>query len=293
MIWLLLCRNMWNKIQTGGRLQNMQPVVLKGEEMKKIKFETMTPSELLQEQVNKSIVYVPIGSMEWHGPHMGMGMDTENACYVAHEAAKMIGGTVMPPFYIGTETKRNKKALKKLGFDEELHIVGMDFPENTVRSMYWPPELFEQIIRQQIRFLSDMGYRLIVLVNGHGADRQLEILEKIAEQFSDKRTARVISIMILFDGCGVEIGHAGLAETAIMQAICPEGVDLTKLPAKPEKLYNTKYAIVDNETFLKGPNEDYSVRYDPRDATPELGQKLLKFAVDRCVKRVTEEYEKV
>ena len=47
--------------------------------MGKIRFETLVPAELLQEVNGRSLVYQPVGRMEWHGPHMGMGMDTVNA----------------------------------------------------------------------------------------------------------------------------------------------------------------------------------------------------------------------
>lgn len=254
--------------------------------MQKIKFETMLPDELIEAKQKQSVVYVPIGSMEWHGPHMAMGMDTKDAYQVACMTAERTGGVVLPPLYIGTETQRSEEALKKIGFHGDETIVGMDFPANSLKSMYWPPELFEAVIRQQIKFLVQMGYELIVLMNGHGADRQTEILGKLAEEFTRETKPKVLNLMVLFEDCGTGIGHAGLAETAIMQAVCPEGVNLKKLPPKPQKLYNTRFAIVDNDTFSEGPNEDFSVRYDPRDASAELGKKLLEYAAEKCTEAV-------
>ena len=84
------------------------------------------------------------------------------------------------------------------------------------------------------------------------------------------------------------LGHAGLAETAIYLHLCPEAVQLDRLPPKPEKLYNTQFGIVDSATFDTGPNEDYSVRYDPRDASPELGRQIVDYTVARCVRLVNE-----
>ncbi len=261
--------------------------------MEKIKFEEMTPEELIAAQKEKSVVFLPVGSMEWHGPHMGMGMDTKNAYSVAVRTARETGGAVMPPLYIGTESKRSRDTLVKLGFKGDENIIGMDFPKNTIKSMYWEPELFEKIIESQVKFLIAMGYKLIVIVNGHGADIQIDILDKICKRNSIEGEKSIISIMILFEDCGVGIGHAGLAETAIMEAICPEGVDISRLPAKPQALLNTDYAIVDNETFTEGPNEDFSVRYDPRDASPELGERLISFAVGKCAYCVETEYKKL
>lgn len=261
--------------------------------MANIKFEEMPPSRLEAEREKTPVIYLPIGSMEWHGPHMAMGMDTGNAFEVAKRTAARIGGIVYPPLYIGTESLRTPDTLRKLGFTGDEKIIGMDFPGNSIKSMYWPPELFEAVIRQHIEFLNRMGYELIVLMNGHGADRQLEILERLSAEYTECGPARVITMLTLFDDCQTGIGHAGLAETAIMQAVCPQGVELDALPPKPEKLYNIQFAIVDNETFVSGPNEDYSVRYDPRDATPQLGEQLIEFAVQKCAAIVSGEFGKI
>ena len=74
-----------------------------------------------------------------------------------------------------------------------------------------------------------------------------------------------------------------MVETAIMAYLHPESVDLTQLPPREEKLKNNDYGIADNETFQSGPNEDYTVRYDPRDATGQIGQEIMKVTVEKCV----------
>lgn len=246
----------------------------------------MIPAELLEGIRENGIAYIPIGSMEWHGPHMAMGMDTLNAYEVSLRASSKTGGVVLPPTYIGTETARDPEILKKIGFSGNESIVGMDFPKNTVKSFYWPQELFESIVRHQIEMLRDMRYRLIVLANGHGADNQIVILNRLAQEYSCQRF-RVLPVFILFEDGGVGIGHAGLAETAIMLRICPQGVDLGQLPARGQKLYNVDYAIVDNESFISGSTPDFSVRYDPRDATAETGEKLIAHAAVKCAEIVT------
>lgn len=246
----------------------------------------MVPAELLQERDRSGIVYLPVGSMEWHGPHMGMGMDTCNAYAVSLASAQRTGGVVFPPLYIGTETPRSPETLKKLGFSGREQIVGMDFPDNTVRSFYWPPALFESILRTQTEMLCRMGYATVVLVNGHGADAQIEILERIARECSAQYNCTVVSFFALQEGCGVPVGHAALAETSIMQAVCPEGVELDRLPPKPEKLVTRRWGIADNETFTDGPNADYTVRQDPRDAAPETGQRIIAYNAEQCAAAV-------
>ena len=256
-------------------------------ENKKIKFEEMIPAELEALIKGRSIVYLPVGSMEWHGPHMAMGMDTAHAYGVALGLAKKLGGAVMPPLYIGTECLRTPETLKKVGFHGDEKIVGMDFPKNSMPSMYWLEELFRAIIRQQTAFLCGMGFRTVVIVNGHGADNQITVLNEVASELSQQTGAHVVALFILFEECGVGVGHAGLLETAVMQALVPEGVKLEALPAKPAKLKNVDYAIVDNETFISGGNEDFTVRYDPRDASAETGRKIIEYEINRCADILT------
>ena len=215
----------------------------------KIKFEEMLPAELSAVIRGASVACLPVGSMEWHGPHMSMGMDTIHAYAVACGIAEKLHGAVLPPLYIGTECQRTPETLKKIGFRGSESVIGMDFPNNSIRSMYWPEDLFRAIIRQQALFLCGMGFRTVAIINGHGADNQMEALYDIAANLSAETGSKVVSLFIMSDGCGVKIGHAGLAETAVMQALAPDGVDLNALPAKPRKLKNVDYAIVDNETF--------------------------------------------
>ena len=62
--------------------------------MRSVQFECLRPDEILEEQKNKSIVYLPIGPLEWHGPAMPFGTDPLAATEVARRAAAITGGVV-------------------------------------------------------------------------------------------------------------------------------------------------------------------------------------------------------
>lgn len=252
--------------------------------VKKILFEELTPTELTEEIRTTGRVYLPLGSMEWHGPHLGMGTDTLNAHAVALEVSKTIGGVVFPPLYIGTETYRKPESLIRIGFHEDDKIIGMDFPKNLFKSMYWPPELFEAVLKTQIQMLCRMGFRQVVIMNGHAAPIQKEILERLSGELSVKGQTEILPITVLFPDCGVGLGHAGLAETAIMQYVRKDSVRLDSLPPKPQKLYYPDWGIADGG----GSDTDFSVRYDPRDATAELGKKITDYAVKKCAELILE-----
>ena len=80
--------------------------------MGKIRFEEMFPDELIELQENERPVYLPVGSMEWHSFHLGMGVDTLHAQRIAEELAERLGGAVFPSLYIGTENMRSPESTK-------------------------------------------------------------------------------------------------------------------------------------------------------------------------------------
>jgi creatinine amidohydrolase len=248
-----------------------------------MRFEDMLPQELVECANDPSIILLPLGAMTWYGPHMSMGFGVLTAHAVGIETAKQVNGVVFPPLYIGTEKPRSPEELRKIGFKGGENIIGIDFPSNTVKSFYWPETLCREIIRTQIGFFIDMGFRNIFIVNGHGASNHIDIINGLCADLSDPPGCKVTHILPIFEDCGVPLGHAALMETAFMMHMKPENVDLSKLPARGNLLFNTEYAIVDGETFEYGSNDTFSVRHDPRDATPELGKKIFDFTVSKCV----------
>lgn len=264
--------------------------------MRTVQFEMLRPGEILAEKARRSIVYLPIGPLEWHGPAMPYGTDPLAAWHAALMAAQRTGGVVLPPLYVGTERERSAKLLRDAGFaDDSQYIVGMDVPNNSMKSLYWPEEVLGLIVREYLRLLVAQEYKLIVLVNGHGATGQIATLDRLAIEFSHTTTSRVIVAMGLghFDPDDRDVGHATRLETSIQMHLGPDNVDLAQLPAKPEKLRSTDWGIIDGITFDGHPPEDKCVLYDPRDATADIGAKYLAAGADNLVRAVTQAYETI
>jgi len=101
----------------------------------------MRPPEILEERNRLPMVFIPIGPLEWHGPHLPVGTDGLHAHAVAVDVARRVGGVVLPTYFIGSETVRpsdqEAQGLKALGFTGSERIVGMDFPGNPVKSLYF------------------------------------------------------------------------------------------------------------------------------------------------------------
>jgi creatinine amidohydrolase len=244
---------------------------------REVRFEYLRPSQVIAERERCPLVFLPLGPLEWHGPHLPMGTDPLNAQQVALGVAREVGGIVLPPLFLGTERERSPQMLRSIGFKGDEYVVGMDFPGLPIHSFYCPEEVLALTVRSYLDLLVRRGYQLIVLLNGHGADNQVQTLQRLAVEYTNTTRARVLALMPMLRSPGDYLNgsHATRVETALMQA-ATQSVDLTALPPGP--LRNTELAIVDEPTFQGCPTEDFTVRPqdDPRQATPEEGRRHLQ-----------------
>ncbi len=263
--------------------------------MREVRLQWLRPDEVVAERERVSIVYLPIGPLEWHGPHLPLGTDPLQAEHTALELAQRIGGVVHPTLFIGTERERAPELLRDLGFEGGEWIVGMDFPNNSVRSYYYTEDAFAMLVRLTLDQLVAQHYALIVIVNGHGATNQINQLQRLAAEFSQRGPAKVVYTFDLDAGVDDDAGHATITETAALLALQADRVDLDRLPPADRPLGNLDYAIVDALTFSGQPTPDRTVRVsaDPRQASRELGQHHFRVTVDRLAAIILTEWHQL
>jgi creatinine amidohydrolase len=252
----------------------------------------LRPDQILAEIERCPVVYLPLGPIEWHGPHLPVGTDGLNATNAARLAAEATGGLVLPTFFWGTERERSPEVLDWLGFPPDEWIVGMDFPANSLPSLYASEEVFALLVREQIRLALKWGFELVVVISGHGADNHLEVLRRLAAEFNATSPARVLVFLPFVTNTEgiMEVGHASRIETALMLALHSETVNLEALPPAHEKMRNVDWAVVDFETFSGQPAPDRTVHTgdDPRRATAEDGRKTVELAAAQIILQVKE-----
>ena len=259
--------------------------------MRTVQFELLRPAEIIAERERFPVVLQPLGPLEWHGPHLPYGTDPLHAETVARRTAQEMGGVVMPTLYWGAERERTPDGLKQLGFTGDEWSVGMDFPANSMKSLYSMEDVFALVIRARVELLIQQGYKLIVLVNGHGAANHMATLGRLAKEYSALSPVRVL-FTTAFDASpdgSYNIGHADALETSLVMAIHPDSVDLTGLPSLPDPLRNIDWGIVDGETFAGDPTADYTLRpaADPRrNSSAEQGEEALKSDVLRLKRQI-------
>ena len=262
--------------------------------MRTVQLEYLRPDEIVAEKERCPIVYLPVAPLEWHGPAMPFGTDPLMAQSLARAAAMRMGGVVMPTVFFGTERERPAYILEAKGFEdpEHLYIWGMDVPDNNVKSYYAREDIFAITIREYLRLLVQQGYKLIVIVNGHGAMGQRSTLDRLAIEYSNETESRVLYHMIdiYSDDFRPDFGHGTLIETSLMRYLHDEHVDLSQFPPRNVDLKYTKWGIADDSVFDGNRTPGDCVIHDPRDATAELGEQCFKNAVNNLCRQVQDVY---
>lgn len=257
----------------------------------------LRPDEIAAEMATAPVAYLPAGLIEWHGPHLPMGLDALNAENACLRAAEKAGGLVLPTLYFGTEREHSPQMNEWLGLDPDSYVVGMDFPKNSLPSMYCSEEMLSLAARDQLRAAVKFGFRLIIVISGHAAGTQFANLNRLAVEFSNESPAQVrVMLPFKLNPQGLmEVGHATRAETSVMLALYPETVRLDLLPPLPAPLHNVDYAVVDYNTFLGSPQPDRTVPPDddPRRASAEEGRRIIADGVNAIAAVVRAELDKI
>ena len=151
----------------------------------------------------------------------------------------------------------------------------MDFPDTYLSSCYVREDIFGVILREQLRVYKNLGFRNIVLLNGHGAVGQVETINRISREFSYEHDINVISYFTLLDIPELKCvrGHATKLETSILMYMNKECTDLSALPSKEEEpfLSAQKYGMMDRVEYCDN-STDVRITDDPRDSMEEIGQ---------------------
>jgi creatinine amidohydrolase len=173
---------------------------------------------------------------------------------------------------LGTETYTDPERLRHRGFTGNERIYGMDYPRFPLPSLYVEESALGVAVRELIRGLKRQAFRVIVIVNGHGAPNHRALLTRLAVEESEPGQVAVLLTGALLD---TRIrGHAELRETSYMVAYFPETVDLQALPALPAPIKTFETGVLDQPSLAGQPAPDFSIgaAQDPRHASAAQGR---------------------
>ncbi|MEZ5478674.1 MAG: creatininase family protein [Thiolinea sp.] len=176
-----------------------------------VRIELKRPGEIRAALAACPVVYMPLGTYEYHQEHLPIGLDALTAQGICLTAAAEQGGLVCPPLYYGADG---------------------DHADMPFTVMMPTVEQIEALLEKSIQRFAESGVRLLVLLSGHFAPAQVKMVEDLAARWnaSDSRMKVLGLAMNMGKDIPMKPDHAGMFETTLLGAFWHERIDMTQLP---------------------------------------------------------------
>jgi len=207
-----------------------------------VRYERLRPAQIIAQREACSVAYLPIGTIEWHGEHNPVGLDTLKIHQLLIRCAQRTGGLVFPPLYYGEN--REQALMEANARDREQIAAKMGLsPQN-----FAPGYMYQSVEQQNTNYhhlllhifheVKSLGFKLLVVGAGHYP--LLDHARAAACTFHQAQKGREGERMLVWAFTGYELvrgrfqpcgDHAGKWETSMLLALDPGMTDLSLLPA--------------------------------------------------------------
>lgn len=238
-------------------------------------------SENVREEAGRGILFLPVGSVEQHGPHLPLTVDIEIPARIASMVVEKIEGFVAPAIYYGA------RSLPQSGGSPD--IPGTVRVRGSVLTDY---------LKDVIAGYVSMGFRSIVILNGHYENESFlfEALEICREEGSLDGT-RLVALswwnlvpQALLDKLfgdrftGWHAEHASACETSLMlhlrkDLVGPGRVDNPTPPRAGVYLFPIEASKISNHGVLGNTSS----------SSAEIGRALFEEICSRLVGVIREQ----
>lgn len=250
-----------------------------------VRYERLRPRQAVAARQACPVAYVPIGTIEWHGFHNPLGLDTLKAHAIAVRCAQAGGGLVFPPLWYGES--RIEGLMEVNAVDHEQIAEGMGLPpanfapDQTRFNAHQQYENYQRLLIHILTECQSLGFKVVVFLAGHYP--LIDHARAACSVFQQTRWngQRCKTITWAFTGYELvrdqfpEAGdHAGFWETSLLLALDPALVDLRELPADAAQ---KPIGVITTQPVQR--------------ATAEYGERALKLIVERAVAQVRHRLE--
>ncbi|MBG1232910.1 creatininase family protein [Aestuariivirga litoralis] len=229
-----------------------------------MQFEYLLPWQLRERVASRPVAYIPLGTYEWHGEHLPVGLDSLTSHGLCLRAAMVDGGIAFPPHYYGTGGGHGA------------------YPWTIIKDN---PDEIESQLHFTLQRMETFGFKLAVLFSGHFADTQLDMIDRVASRWNSKDGALKVFATAVnrIEGLAIGPDHAALFETTLLVAMHPELVHLENLADTPLPVDENPFGTQRHDTAhplygIFGP--------DPRKFNPAQAKPLLDASVAWLVSQV-------
>jgi creatinine amidohydrolase len=229
-------------------------------------------SDLQDHLSDRSILVLPVGAVEQHGPHLPFNTDLEVATTVAGRVVEAVGD------------QHDLWLLEPLAYTKSNEHAG------TPGTLWLGPETMLRVLDDLGRSVAATPARKLAFVNGHGGNsallnvacRELRLHHGLETFLLHPSVPPDQGGASTVDELGMGI-HGGLHETSIMLHLRPELVDLARAERNiPEHLAANRHVRFGGTVTFGWLAADFGpsgVIGDPTGATAELGEQLVDAAV--------------
>jgi len=235
-----------------------------------VRWQELTGSDLKELSKRTEVAILPIGCVEWHGPHLPTGIDAFAADAIAVRAAEIEPAVVLPPIYYN------------INDEMKCYPATISIPPRTVVDLYHA--ICEECARN--------GFNRIILLIGHGgSETTADMVE--AELLERRTRGEGIGYAVFWISCSqlgvarreelihTPIGHACEYETSLAMAIVPSFVRIERIeedgPVK-DRAVDATYRV----DWIRRVPKGYIGR--PQNATAEKGRQIIDASVGDLVK---------
>ncbi len=198
-------------------------------------YERLTPAEF-ESRINAvPIAYLPLGTLEWHGPHLPLGSDFLQSQGLFVQLARRVGGVVLPPLFLGPDSMLEVNGVEYYGMDLTKQVPNP--PQRLKGSAYWvSDQLFSEIVEAVLKQLRRVGFKIVV-AHGHGPSTNHFL--KNSEMLGDKFDLCVMTVWRRREDrqpiTEFQYDHAAANETSLMMALHPSLVHMENLSKDAEE----------------------------------------------------------
>jgi len=193
-------------------------------------YERLTPADFESRIRKAPIAYLPLGTLEWHGPHLPLGSDFLQSQGLFIQLARRVGGIVLPPLFLGPDSMREVEGVEYYGMDLSKQVLNP--PKQLTGSAYWvSDQLFSVMVEAVLKQLRRAGFRIVV-AHGHGPSTNHFV--KNGDSLGEKLNLVIMTVWRRKEerkpSTEFQYDHAAANETSIMMALHPGLVHMENLP---------------------------------------------------------------
>ena len=205
---------------------------------REVRYERLRPAQIVEARKAAPVAYLPIGTIEWHGEHNPVGLDTLKIHALAVRCAQSTGGLVFPPLYYGESRERalmEANARDRDRIAEKMGLSAENFDTGYMQTSEMEQSLsYQRLLVHILLEIRSLGFEVAVVAAGHYP--LLDHARAAATVFHQLCTApRMVTWAFSgyelvqdegFDVCG---DHAGKWETSLLMALDPGMQNLAPL----------------------------------------------------------------